>query len=382
MPDVDVLIVAPVASKLTGNHTTVARWVALLSRPAEDQLSLRIQVQDCGECAAFAPAAPGVARIVFLLHAYRAGACWLRHRPPGLGDILIVVFGGTDINEPPIAEDADEVMARVLNEAHRCVCFNDALKDAAVRRFADSVPTLGGKCVVIPQAVDEVTRCPPAATDGLLEQVQMCSEGRKDVLARLLQSDVQRLRLCVWAGGFRSVKHPMAAVRWVRRAQEILGPAVTICLLFVGPVVERDVFDEVVACIRSDERTTTLLWRDGVEREQLLNAIYADPRVAAVLNSSRSEGQPQSVMEAMARGRLAVVSDVPGNAAVVSDAVGVLINEADPEPGIQRFARLLASPQAAAEVAQAGQALMATTFSTAAEASMYRRLMREAIAPQ
>jgi glycosyltransferase involved in cell wall biosynthesis len=68
---------------------------------------------------------------------------------------------------------------------------------------------------------------------------------------------------------------------------------------------------------------------------------------------SLSEGRPVVVVEAMARGLLAVVSDIPGNRELVSHGeTGMLFQPGDPHSLLQCLTYCIAHPERATEMAK------------------------------
>jgi glycosyltransferase involved in cell wall biosynthesis len=100
-----------------------------------------------------------------------------------------------------------------------------------------------------------------------------------------------------------------------------------------------------------------------------LEPVYADLDV--VVLTSRNEGSPVSLIEAMAAGRPVVATRVGGVPDLVTDAVnGVLVDGDDPEALGQALIALHANPERARELGQAGRLRVYPAYSA-------RRLLQD-----
>ena len=133
-------------------------------------------------------------------------------------------------------------------------------------------------------------------------------------------------------------------------------------------------------------RLQALIAERGVQhRVQLIGAANSD----AVRNAmaacsvfalcSLSEGAPLVLMEAMASGRAVVATAVGGVPDVVADgATGLLVPAADPQALAAAVSRVLASPNLACQLGDAGQLRVETRFSLAAQVDTVTALWRAA----
>ncbi|MFM9966160.1 MAG: glycosyltransferase [Planctomycetaceae bacterium] len=173
---------------------------------------------------------------------------------------------------------------------------------------------------------------------------------------------------------------------------------------FVGRMAKQKRVDDLVfamalvAILQPDPHL--LLVGDGPERDKLMkfardvdidhHTRFTGHRADAALLlrimdlfwiASDFEGQSNSVMEAMAAGLPVIASDIPANRELVIDGeTGFFVKVGD-RVGFQQFAdRLLADPELARRLGEAGRERMRQHFSidnmVAAHARMYREVLR------
>lgn len=110
-----------------------------------------------------------------------------------------------------------------------------------------------------------------------------------------------------------------------------------------------------------------------VNRPHLL-AWMQDPRCAAVCNCSEAEGQSNAVLEAMASGAPVVVSDVPGNQAVVEHGKTGFVEASDAAIAARALDLCMAGPPAEIVAAARGETTSGR-FSPGVEAAAWRTLL-------
>lgn len=93
------------------------------------------------------------------------------------------------------------------------------------------------------------------------------------------------------------------------------------------------------------------------------------------VSTSRYEGMPMAVLEAMAWGVPVIASDVPGNRAVVEDGrTGLLYRPGDSADLVRRIREVMEQPEQAAERAGRARNLVEERFSVEASARKYAQL--------
>lgn len=144
-------------------------------------------------------------------------------------------------------------------------------------------------------------------------------------------------------------------------------------LLLVGDGIRRGWVESLARERGLDGWVTFTGFRDDVP--DLLSAMDC-----FVLASTRTEGVPQSLLQAMAAGVPVVATDVGGTPEVVEDgATGLLVPPEDPAALGRAVCRVLADPRAARSRADAGRALVSEKFSRARMLERLVALYRELI---
>ena len=221
-----------------------------------------------------------------------------------------MVCGGTDVNE--FADDPvlRGEMRRYIDQCHAVVSFSAWFCHAIRSRW----PIESCRVHVIPQGVDSSAH---GARVDCMSQVLSEAKGMAAPESRRSAA-----RVALWPGGLRSVKDPVFATQGWSHI-----PENGCLLLLIGPPLEDLVAQQVEIVCMSSPR---ILWHHGVPHEQLM-ALFADRRTCCVLNTSRSEGQPQCILEAMAAGVPVVARDIPANAELLgtNGERGLLVRSSD-----------------------------------------------------
>lgn len=299
-----------------GNVVSASRLAACLAALGWDA-----SVRRAGEAA---PPPPGT--LIHALHAVRAGTRALQ-LARGVGAPLVVTLTGTDMGA------AAAELSEVLQAADAVVVYHEAAR----AELRGRLPALTTPVEVIPPGVP----LPPTARPP-----------RGDALVFLLP------------GGIRPVKDPLFALEPLRRLHASL-PQVRFVLC--GPVRDADFGAGVLA------RLDAIPWARyaGEVPHDEMAEMYAD--AAVVLNTSRSEGLANAVLEAMACGRAVLASDIPGNRAAIRHGVDGLLYR-DAGDFLACSARLAAEPELRRRLGASARRAVAQRFSPAAEGQAHDRL--------
>lgn len=278
----------------TGNAVTAARLRSHLVR-----LGWQVRLVDvCRRGPALdAPgrAPPSYEPAPDLLIAINAVRCWPAVQAYPASVPLVLVLGGTDVNCAGESAEKQAAVARSLQRACHVVAFSRSLRDAldALRSPSTAVPPV----TCIAQAVDV-----PGSSDAASE-----AEGGAGQLLHAAAGVPQDCPALLLPAGLRPVKD----VLWLLPALRAHASA---HLVVVGPALHEQYADAVRAAQAACPRLHVL---SAVPRA-VLWAWYS--QAAAVLNTSRSEGQCGVVMEALARGVPVIARRSAGNEAICEPA--------------------------------------------------------------
>ncbi len=222
--------------------------------------------------------------VVHLYHAYKAGrfAELLRGRP------AVLTVSGTVLND----HVADAERARVIGDALRRVpvllTYNPSLAERVARLFPDASSRL---------------RCIPKGVRLGTDPFDL--RGAAGVPSGAF--------LFLQAGGIRPVKDNLAALEGLASLRDRAA------LVFAGPVLDAE-YGRAFA-----RRLSAEPWARHVPFVPPGAMPAAYRACDAVLNTSRSEGLSNALMEAMACGRPILAADVPGNRDLVRPEVTGLL---------------------------------------------------------
>ena len=299
-----VVVIASMTAH-TGNAITAARIMKLLpgalvsavdihTVSSRAVLATHLVAGGSGTGGSGTPAAG----LVLGVHAYRSGKLLL-----GCGVPYIIVLGGTDVNIDLHERAKGEVIRRVIAEAAAVVAFNEELKTALLAL----IPEARSKVFLIPQAVE---LAPPELVDETEDDAARRCERLRAALD--VTTDEQLLLL---PAGVRPVKDVLWAVEAISKWH---ASDPRICLRIVGPVLDAKYAQTVEATLAAlaaaPATARAVRYVGALPRAQLHEAM----RLAAmVLNTSESEGQCNSLLEAMLAGTPVVARANPGNTSLL-----------------------------------------------------------------
>jgi murein DD-endopeptidase MepM/ murein hydrolase activator NlpD len=370
-----IVLVGPNGTS-TGNQSTLCRLRLLFSG-----LGYPVVVLDAHSSTAVAELSSALpsARIVVALHGHHSGRLL---RAVAFSAPLILILAGTDVNAPP---DGGEVCAATAAGAAAVVGFSAAILERLAALCGGTAPP---RSVCIPQAATLPLPLPAAP----------CVRGALGLSPGA--------PLAILVAGLRDVKDPLFALPAFaalhgRLAAAGVAPAMLPALLVVGPELDAGVAARVRTAAGAGAGAALHGGRGGVfvhppvPRPQLLAWLE---QADAALNTSRSEGQCVSLLEAMAVGTPVAARAVEGNRALVAHgATGLLFDTAEgavnaleallglgagargewPLPGRARPLRSAAARQ------MAGHALryVRAHHSDAGEVAAWRELLAAVVAP-
>eukprot|EP00906_Rhabdomonas_costata_P029688 RCo041928 len=415
----------------SGNRTTASRLTGILRALGHEVTLVQPQKQSQAEMVAVV----AEAGICVALHAWRSGVMLLGCAELFRSVPLVVIFGGTDVNEMYHEPDRLEVMTTVVNLARALVCFSPAVKTAAEALW----PTMRAKMAIIPQSVQQpCAGCATCQRPSPLEEHVAVALPLDPPLSRPeVLEDTGRSALCARpvpapqdkAAGVQpllptpttfpphSSSSSPSAMPWSwpssspHPCPELLRRLPANAALFVLPAALREVkgvgfllpamaawhrtcpevflalvgnpADPVVTAevkkFSSCPMETGILSVPAME-QACLHALMCSPRCVAVVNSSVSEGQPQAILEGMALGTPVMVRGVPGNLAVVQHRVtGLVFNT--PEEFISEARELIQSRGLGESLSAAARQYVGQHHRWEGERVAYHRLLLAVLPP-
>jgi glycosyltransferase involved in cell wall biosynthesis len=343
MPARIALLTPFLSPSVRGNAITVARIAAGLRRRGVDlatwDVSVTSEATVAREVETFRPT------LVHAFHAFRVGPLALRlARRAEIP--LVVTLTGTDANHDLFDPSRAPLVRRVLEGASRLVAFHGSI----VERVATALPDLRERFAVVAQAVS-------------------LEEGRPFDLAGCWPLPPGRV-LFLFPTGIRAVKRPRLPLPSFDR---LVGRRPEVRLLYVGPVLDPEEGETLVAALRSRPWARHI---GAVPHAQMASLLTQSD---VVLNCSLSEGgMANSVLEAWAMGRPVLASDIEGNRSLIEPgATGLLFRE---EAELLAHAEhLAADPSLRARLGAAGRELVRRRYPPEREIEgyldVYRRLI-------
>jgi len=321
-----VLVVPPGLPATAGNHVSASRLATWLGR-----IGIPAWVVQAGPGLAVRP---GCA-VIHAHHALLAGeAARVLARRSGLP--LVVTLTGTDLGQGDTA-----ALRQVAGEAAAMIAYHAEARDA----FLKLLPGLTTPVEVISPGVELPGLSPRRRDD-------WGWSGEEIVF--LLPS------------GIRCVKDPCFAVGPLA---DLAAAGLRVRLAVAGPVRE----EAAAAGLRRAMAGRPWIFYLGEVPHDRMGELFQAADV--VINTSRSEGLSNAVLEAMAAGRPVLASDIAGNRAAIRHGEdGILYR--DREDFLRWAGRLATSPALRARLGEAARRSASTRFSPEAEALAHARVYR------
>jgi glycosyltransferase involved in cell wall biosynthesis len=270
-----IAIIAPYSTgTMRGNITTVRRISRSFSGAGVEHIVLPMDAFEPEEIERrirlFSP------DLIHAFHAFYCGetACSLAQR---LKIPCVVTLIGSDINDPLFRDHGSTGCSVAMAAA--VTCFDQAEADMAARYF----PHRASRLAVIPQGVEVLAPCAwPEIPDS--------------AFVVLLPAALRPVK---------NVEFPLRALAPL--CEMVKG----LQLVIAGGVINQE-YAAGIRCMLADAPFAR--WFGEVPYERM-GGLYA--RADVVLNCSRFEGMPNSLLEAIALGRPVLVADIPGNRSLV-----------------------------------------------------------------
>lgn len=336
MPRVAILSPVPLDSP-RGNAVTVGRIAEGLRARGVELDVWDMDTPGLGERMLAEPRA-----LIHAFHAYRTGRLALAlARVAGVP--LVVTLTGTDVSHDLRDPSRTASVRDVLESAAAVVAFHESTGT----EVEAAVPSLAGRVRIVPQSVRF-----PSSPDGRGSTPAI--DGDPCIL---------------FPAGIRPVKRPLLPLEPLERLQRE-RPGLR--LWYAGPRLESAELRRLEQALVRRPWARYLGPVPHAAMPALLDA--AD----IVLNCSESEGgMANSVIEALARGRAVLASDIPGNRSLIEDGVTGLLFDSDAALTAQA-ARLAGDPALRRRLGEAGQRLVATRLAPAREIDGYLEIYARA----
>ena len=333
-----IALVSPYSiGPMRGNITTVRRIARSLGEAGADVVVLPVDTMTCDEMktrlSAFSP------QVVHGFHAYFVGET-ARRLALSFSLPFVMTLTGSDINDPAMREDPATLCA--LTAAARTSCFDTSIA-ATVRRY---FPGSAGRLCVIPQGVSPL---PLTGDHGFG-----------------LPPDAQVLLL---PAALRPVKNVEFAVRAL---SGLLVGSNRVMLVIAGGEIDPH-YAAVIRQLIAGNPSVTWLGEVAYER---MGDLYS--RADVVLNCSRFEGMPNSLMEAMSLGRPVLAANIPGNSLLVRhNETGLLYR--DESDFIELVVRLLGDAALRERLGTGAARFVRENFPPDREAERYMALYQDVL---
>ncbi|WP_165763863.1 glycosyltransferase [Halalkalibacter urbisdiaboli] len=257
------------------------------------------------------------ADLYHVLH-LRRFASWQNEHQLNLSKPYVLTSGGTDVNEDLKNEAAAILMKAVADESCAITVFSLDAK----QKIAQAYPELAARVHVIPQSI----WLPNPTPENSVMKVSGCPK-------ILLPAGLRPVKdvFYLWDALLELRKH------WPEMSFSIIGAK-----------LDKQVSREV------EIRTKQFKWFHYLGEVPLEKMADIYKQIDIVLNTSKSEGQPTSLLEAMYIGKPVVAKRIPGNESIICHGENGLLFDS-PYEFLEQVKTLLASPSTRERIIAAGR---------------------------
>lgn len=323
---------------MRGNITTVNRISHFLKCAGAELLVLPVDTFSSTEMEqrliSFAPQ---------LIHGFHALYCGglSRQLATRLNLPFMITITGSDLYDPQLRSHPDTV--RAIEAARAIVCF-DGIEGT---ELASHFPQVANRIAVVPQGVERLPAT-PSASFGL----------PKDAFVLLLPAALRPVK---------QIEFPLQLL------PPLTSQIPSIKLVIAGGIIDQDYAATIrnMLCDMPD-----VVWLGEVPQKRM-GAIYT--RADVVLNCSRFESMPNTLLEAMALERPVLAADIPGNRTLIRNGDTGLLYQ-DQGSFSENIVRLASDVGLRVSLGRRAGEFMQTSFSPQEEAAEYMRLYQSLIA--
>ncbi len=278
--------------------------------------------------------------VVHAFHAFRSAPA-VRPYARARGLPLVVTLTGTDANIDLFHPERRAATVASIEDARTLVAFHETIR----AKVAAEVPTAAARIEVIPQSV--------TLGDEPYESAALVPRSPGEVRF-LLPAGIRRVK---------NVLFPLGPL-------ERLARRYAVRLIIVGPIIEEDEGRRLIEALRGAAWAAYL----GQVPHRRMGSLL--DQIDVVVNSSLSEGgMANSVLEAMARGRPVLASDIEGNRSVIEPEVDGLLF-ADAVEFERQAERLTCDPRLRTRLGVAGRAKVERLYPPSREIDAHLALYR------
>ena len=314
---------------------------------------------------------------VFAVHALRSGA--LLRFVPRYSLNIVLILGGTDLQVDLWTDEELEVINMTVERAFVVVSFSREMFSRARRRW----PKFRHKMMLIHASTD-ISEINPGVTISKYVSIRSDSSSSSSTHTSPETSVATVLLL----GGIRPVKDILYVVNefvtWRLKCLEShsLGEPQPPVLLIVGPEIDLTYSGLVKNYIAALPVGSGVSYHTGENGTGVLPCVARSlvQQATVVINTSKSEGLPTVILEAMFLGTPVIARSCPGNVGIVQHAeTGLLFDSAS--DFIVQLEKLLGSPQLRASLVRKAQIYAGRYHSIEMERRAYQNLAQYLATP-